>query len=94
MVLVKEYIAWVYSGPYGAHQCSAITFPWRSTIMLCISSPLWSRSEKNWTMAAGSTPSASGVLRGSPSLYANAFANAASSTAADSITLLNNVVFI
>ncbi len=63
-LLLVEYRVCLSSGRYGAHQPSAITFPWRSIIILwnsCLSAAAESRNVRR---PADDTPSASGVLRG------------------------------
>src|SRR5678816_1607236 len=64
-LLLKEYNVCFRSGRYGFHQPSAITFPWRRIIMLCISCFVVEIASRNSIIPLEETPSASGVLRGS-----------------------------
>src|SRR5262245_29449366 len=55
------------SAAYGAHQPSATTWPWRTSMKLCSESMVLSAASTNARTAAGETPWASGLLRGRPS---------------------------
>ena len=65
-LLLSEYSECGDSASYGAHQPSATTWPWRTSMKLFIESIFLSAASTNARTAADETPCASGSLRGKP----------------------------
>src|SRR5262245_46135909 len=71
-LLLSEKREWGASALYGAHQPSATTWPWRTSMKLFINSIFVSAASTNDRRADEETPCASGLLRGKPPATAGA----------------------
>ncbi|UUZ87334.1 hypothetical protein LJK88_18395 [Paenibacillus sp. P26] len=67
-LLLSENIMCGMSGPYGAHQASAATWPRRSSMKLCRPSPRASAASRKAVTEEEGMPAASGSVRGKESI--------------------------